>query len=296
MIIMKNHDYLRFRQLTKETKMKDKIEDIDKHYSIGRIMDSIIQGLKAKGKDINNLKPEDLTPVDEFHTRGRISTVELAGLFEFQPGIKVLDVGCGLGGSARYIARTYSCHIIGMDLIQEYMDVAAQLAELVGMSEQVSFKQGNALDLPFDSGSFDLVWTEHVQMNLKDKNKFYEEIARVLNDKGSLLFHDVFKGLGNGKPVYPVPWDEDGSISSLVSQEQAKEIMANAGFQVKKWIDKTQDSAASFKMAAGKVQKSGPPPLGLHILMGDTAKDKVINMSKNFKEERLSIVQGLAEK
>ena len=276
--------------------MKDKIEDIDKHYTMGQIMDSIIQGLKAKGKDINNLKPEDLTPVDEFHTRGRISTMELASLFEFQPGLKVLDVGCGLGGSARYIARTYSCYVVGTDLIQEYMDAATHLAKLVGMSEHVSFKQGNALDLPFDSGSFDLVWTEHVQMNLKDKNKFYNETARVLNANGSLLFHDVFQGMSMKKPYYPVPWDEDGSISSLVTQEQAKEIMAEAGFQIKKWIDKTRDSAASFKTAAGKVQKSGLPPLGLHILMGDSAKDKIINMSKNLEQQRLSIVQGLAQK
>ena len=176
------------------------------------------------------------------------------------------------------------------------MDAATHLAELVGMSEHVSFKQGNALELPFDSGSFDLVWTEHVQMNLKNKNKFYKEIARVLNSKGSLLFHDVFLGSGMRKPYYPVPWDEDGSISSLVSQEHAKNIMKNAGFQVRTWIDKTQDSAASFKIAANKVQKSGHPPLGLHILMGDTAKDKVINMSKNLEEQRISIVQGLAEK
>ncbi|QTA83774.1 SAM-dependent methyltransferase [Desulfonema limicola] len=276
--------------------MSDKIQDIDKHYSIGRIMDSIIQGLKAKGKDINNLKPEDLTPVDEFHTRGRISTMELAELFEFKPGLKVLDVGCGIGGSARYIARTFSCHVVGTDLIQEYMDAASQLAELVGMSEHVSFKQGNALELPFDSGSFDLVVTEHVQMNLKDKNKFYNEIARVLNSKGSMLFHDVFQGAGNGKPYYPVPWDEDGTISSLLTQEEAKEIIANAGFEVKKWIDKTRDSSDSFKTAAARVQKSGHPPLGLHILMGDTAKDKVVNMSKNLEEQKLSIVQGLAEK
>lgn len=271
------------------------MEAVDRHYSIGGIMDSIIKGLEAKGKDINALKPGDLASVDEFHTRGKISTIELAGLFKFKPGMKVLDVGCGLGGSARYLAEEYSCNVTGTDLSREYIDTANRLAELVGLSEHVVFKQGNALELPFDSKSFDVVWTEHVQMNLGDKNKFYSEIHRVLNPGGSLIFHDVFQGKV-GNPHYPLPWAEEDSISSIITQEDAKAVIENEGFKIIQWIDKSKDSAASFRTAADKIRKSGPPPLGLHLLMGPTAGSKVINMARNLEENRISIVQGVAVK
>ena len=112
------------------------------------------------------------------------------------PGLKVLDVGSGLGGSARYLAGEHGCRVTGIDLTKEYVDVANALAELVGMKNLVTFRQASALDLPFADGSFDVVWTQHVQMNIADKRAFYSQIARVLAPRGRLLFHDIFQGPG----------------------------------------------------------------------------------------------------
>ena len=142
---------------------------ISKHYGISGILDSILKGLEDSGKDLDSLKPEDLAPIDEFHTRGKESTIEIAELAQLQSHHNVLDVGCGLGGSARYVAQKYGCTVTGIDLTDEYIDVANKLTEFVNMSDKVSFRQASALELPFASESFDIVWTEHTQMNISNK-------------------------------------------------------------------------------------------------------------------------------
>ena len=164
---------------------------INKHYGISGILNSILDGLESSGKDLHSLEPGDLSPIDEFHTRGIESTVEIANLAQLQSHHNVLDVGCGLGGSARYIATEYGCSVVGIDLTDEYIHVANKLTEFVKLTEKVSFKQGSAIELPFPSENFDIVWTEHTQMNIPDKKKFYGEMSRVLKPNGRIVFHDV---------------------------------------------------------------------------------------------------------
>jgi MPBQ/MSBQ methyltransferase len=176
--------------------MKSAREHVDSHYGRGDILNSILRALREMGKDVAQLAPADLAPVDEFHIRGREATVELAGRASLKPGLRVLDVGCGLGGSVRYLASEHQCQVVGIDLTKEYVDVANALADLVGLKHMVEFRQGSALDMPFDDSSFDVVWTEHVQMNIANKRAFYAEIARVLAPRGRLLFHDIFQGDG----------------------------------------------------------------------------------------------------
>jgi SAM-dependent methyltransferase len=212
-----------------------------------------------------------------------------------KPGLKVLDVGSGLGGSTRYLAAEHQCRATGIDLTKEYVDVANALAELVGLKGVVEFHQGSALEMPFADGSFDVVWTEHVQMNIADKRAFYTEITRVLAPGGHLLFHDIFQGTG-GPPHYPVPWAEDNSISFLAPPETVRAILEEQGFDILDWEDKTRHSLDWFAATAEKIEQSGPPPLGTHLLMGDTARNKFKNVIQNLKEARVVVVQALAKK
>jgi len=268
--------------------------EINSHYGISGILNSILNALKSSGKDLESLKPDDLAPIDEFHTRGKVSTIEIANLASPQPHHKVLDVGCGLGGSARFVANQYDCSVVGIDLTDEYIEVAKKLTKYVNLDEKVSFKQGSALDLPFSSGSFDIVWTEHVQMNISDKKKFYGEINRVLNPKGRLVFHDIFGT--NNVPYYPTPWAEFDSMSSLCTQEEAKSIIETSNFTIGRWKDTSQQSLEFFKEMLKKTEKSASTPLGLHLLMGKTAKIKFLNQVRNLEENRISVVQGTAMK
>ncbi len=268
---------------------------INKHYGISGILNSILDGLESSGKNLHTLEPKDLSPIDEFHTRGKESTIEIASLAQLQPHHKVLDVGCGLGGSARHIANEYGCSVIGIDLTDEYIDVAKKLTEFVNLTDKVSFKQGSALELPFPSENFDIVWTEHTQMNIKDKRKFYGEMSRVLKPKGRLVFHDVFLGT-TSRPYYPTPWAEYDSLSSLCTQEEAKTAIQKSNLKVNEWRDESKLSLEFFKKMIKKIEKSGPPPLGFHLLMGKTAKTKLLNLARNLEENRTSIVLGTALK
>jgi ubiquinone/menaquinone biosynthesis C-methylase UbiE len=270
-------------------------EQVEQHYARGWILDSIIAALRKTGKDLARLRPEDLAPVDEFHVRGREATVELASRAALTPGSRVLDVGCGLGGSARYLAAELQCQVTGIDLTEEYVDVANALATLVGLGERVAFRQASALEMPFDDGTFDAVWTEHVQMNIADKHAFYREIGRVTRSKGMLLFHDIFAGKG-GPLHYPVPWAEESSLSFLAAPDEVRRTLEALGFVILDWVDTSERSLQWLVTAIEKLAVSGPPPLGTHLLMGDTARKKFENAIRNLREGRFAVYQARAEK
>lgn len=266
---------------------------VNNHYGLGGLMERIESGLHLAGRTAGSLVVDDLAPIDAFHTRGREATSELAALANLNASDQVLDVGCGLGGTARHLTDRYQCRVVGVDLTDEYITVGTQLTERVGLRERVELRQGNALALPCEDDQFDIVWTEHVQMNIADKKCFYAEIARVLKPGGRLLFHDVFRG-GEDPPVYPTPWAEDESLSSLVTGTEARTLMEQVGLKPVQWIDKVAESIDFFKQTLARVKESGPPPLGIHLLMGDNAREKLQNYLCNLSEDRVCVVIGLA--
>ena len=268
---------------------------VDRHYGFGDIMEKILIGLQQAGKDINALSVDDLAPIDEFHTRGREATLELATLAQIKASDRVLDVGCGLGGTARHLADQYQCKVLGIDLTEEYIAVGKDLTERVGLSDRVSLQQGSALAIPHADNSFDIGWTEHVQMNIADKHRFYAEIARVLKPGGRLVFHDIFRGIGDA-PLYPVPWAEDASISALATEQEAQSAIAEAGLEIDQWIEKNQQSMAFFEQVFARIKADGPPPIGIHLLMGDNAKQKLQNYLSNLGDKRVSVLMGVAHK
>jgi ubiquinone/menaquinone biosynthesis C-methylase UbiE len=268
---------------------------VDGHYAVGGIQDRILRTLKTLGKDIGNLTASDLSPIDEFHIRGREATQELAERTELGPGLNVLDVGCGLGGSVRHLAVEHQCHVTGIDLTEEYIKTAVALSRLVGLEKQVEFHTCSALKMPFGDAAFDVVWTEHAQMNIEDKAGLYGEIARVLKPGGRLVFHDIFQGPG-GEPHFPVPWAEDRSISFLISPDSARDVLEKIGLEIRNWEDKSAHSLAWFETAAEKLKSSGPPSLGTHLLMGETAKDKFVNVVRNLRDERIAVLQAVLVK
>jgi ubiquinone/menaquinone biosynthesis C-methylase UbiE len=268
---------------------------VEKHYGSGGLMEKIVAGLNLAGKDVKSLTIDDLAPIDEFHTRGRKSTHEVAELANLKASDLVLDVGCGLGGTARYLAERYKCIVTGIDLTEEYISVGRKLTELVGLSDRVELLHGSALEIPLEDESFDIVWTEHVQMNIADKKRFYSEIKRLLKPGGRLLFHDIFRGPGD-PPFYPVPWAEDESTSALVTGTEARSIIEQVGLDIDQWLVKVQESIDFFNKMSAQIKANGSPPMGIHLLMGDNAKDKLQNYARNLSEDRVSVALGMAHK
>lgn len=265
---------------------------VSEHYEKGGLFDRILRGLEAIGKDTENLSVGDLAAVDEFHIRGRESTVELAAMAELVSGMRVLDVGCGIGGSARFLASEYGARVSGIDLTPEFVNVGRQLNDLIGVGDEIDLQVASALELPFEDEVFDMVWTEHVQMNIEDKTRFYGELWRVLKPGGKLVFHDIFAGRGGGVE-FPVPWAGDESISFLGESEAVREMLLAMGFEVLAWVDKTAESSDWFLAMLKRIDERGMSPLGLHLVLGPDAREKFGNLQRNLGENRIQVVQAV---
>jgi len=269
------------------------------HYTRGDLARRILDRLSAAGKDLDALTLKDLAPVDEFHVRGRLATAELAELARIGAEESVLDVGCGIGGPSRFLAATRGCRVSGIDLTAEYCEVAAMLAARTGLAERVVYRQGDALALPFAEASFDVVWTQHVQMNIPDKPQFYGEMFRVLRPGGRLAFYDILEGPG-GPVHFPVPWARTPDISSLIAPETLRALLQETGFAIAEWRDVTAPAVAWFQesraKAAADAAGEGPPLIGLHILVGEAWRELAANMLRNVEEQRVVLVQAVAHK
>ncbi len=268
---------------------------VTRQYEIHDLWQKIEAGLKAAGKDLNSLTLDDLAPIDEFHTRGRAATRELADMANLKPSDLVLDVGCGLGGTARYLAEHYKCCVKGIDLTEAYITAGKKLNASTRLNDRVEFVCGSALDLPYENEWFDVVLTQHVQMNIIDKRRFYDEIERVLQPGGRFIFHDVFC-TGSAPPLFPVPWAEDESVSAMVTEDQARAAIESAGLKVDQWTGKAQESVKFFERVISRIEARGHPPLGIHLILGDNAEDKLRNHARNLSENRLTVVVGSARK
>ena len=267
---------------------------VSDHYTIGDLSERIFATLAAAGADVDNMTIDDLAPVDGFHIRGREATKELLEWARIVADEHVLDAGCGIGGTSRYLADATGCSVTGVDLTGEYIDVARLLSERVGLAEGVSFRQGSVLELPFDDAAFDVAWTEHVQMNIADKAGFYGELFRVLRPGGRLAFHDIFAG-PEGEEYLPVPWAEKVSISHLIPIEALRGVLGAAGFSQLVWEDKTAASSEFFVKRFAEEQEDGAPAIDLHVLM-NKAEIKFRNLLRNLQEGRICVVQAVMTK
>ena len=271
-------------------------ENIQGHYERQGLEQVILDALTAAGKDIQHLKLEDLAPVDEFHIRGREATRELASQINLDANHKVLDVGSGIGGASRYLASAYGCQVTGLDLTEEYCRVAQSLADRLGLAASVTYRQGSALDMPFEDHSFDVVWTQHAVMNIPDKPKLYAEIARVLKPEGHFAMYDVLAG-PISPVIYPVPWATDESISALSTPEELRQLLQASGLKILNWRDTSELGREWFKEVATKLQQQGgSPALGLHVLMGPDFRSMAQNQVRNLLEQRIVLIECVAQK
>lgn len=270
-------------------------EAIQTHYTRSDLANAILAVLEKTGKDVNRLTPEDLAPVDEFHIRGRAATLELARAAGLDSTRRVLDVGSGVGGTSRCLATEFGCRVTGIDLTDEYCRAAAILSAKIGLAELVDYRQGDATNLPFDDGSFDVVWTEHVAMNIPDKPRLYREMHRVLKPGGTLAIYDILAG-PSGPVLFPVPWARTPDTSFLVRPDELRKLLEEAGFTVSVWSDTTDAARAWFVSLDEKIRKEGLPPLGFHVLLGADFQVMAQNQRRNLEEGRIVLAQVIAKR
>lgn len=270
-------------------------EAIQSHYSRLDLGDVILAALEKAGKNLNHLTPEDLEPIDQFHIRGWTATLELARTAGLDASMRVLDVGSGVGGTSRCLAKEFGCRITGIDLTDEYCRAAAMLTAKTGLAHLVDYRQGDAANLPFDDGVFDIVWTEHMAMNIPDKTQLYKEMHRVLKPGGTLAIYDVLAG-PYGPVLFPVPWARTPDVSFLVSPDELRKLLQETGFTITNWSDTTEAARVWFVNLAEKIRREGFPSLGFHLLLGADFKAMAQNQGRNLQEGRIVLAQIVAKK
>jgi SAM-dependent methyltransferase len=252
---------------------------------------SVLSTIAPEGR---TLSFSQLAPLDQFHTRGILATQELAAAARLESSSRVLDLGCGIGGPARYLAATFGCTVTGIDLSHGFIDAATYLTARCALSDRVTFQVGDAVHLPFEDSAFDAVFLQHVAMNVEDRGALYAEVQRVLTRGGRFATYDVV--LRYGDVVYPVPWAHDASTSFLISEGETRAALEKAGFQAGFWRDDSQTAVDWFETTM-----SGPPPgwtkpgsrLNLGVVLGLDFQAMTANLARNIREKRLGVLSAV---
>jgi sarcosine/dimethylglycine N-methyltransferase len=270
--------------------MIDVLEDVRDHYRATGLTERLKTALTALGPQDQQLTPQQLAAVDQFHTRGLEATAELAKLAKIAPGMSVLDVGAGLGGPARFLAATCGCRVTGVDLSEPFVEAARYLTERTGQNGQVLFETASALELPFADGRFDVVLLQHVAMNISERARLYREVRRVLPSGGTFATFDIV--LVSGEPHYPVPWARTPATSFLLTAAATREAIEGAGFRTLAWRDDTEVGKVWF----AELRAAGPPPSpNLGVVMGPDILQLSANLGRNLMEGRLGVLTAVLE-
>ena len=268
---------------------------VEQHYASEGITARVLAALRhVHGPDVP-ITPDTLAPIDHFHGKGAIATEELVAALQPKASDHLLDIGCGIGGPARWIAAKYRCRVTGVDLTAEFCEAARELNGLCGLADRVQVLHGSALSLPLPDNSFDRAYSQAALMNVSDKRGVFCEAFRVLRPGGLLALS--LAGAGSaGDPRYPLPWATTPDISFLATPDEIRGDLLAAGFQIVLLHDTAAAVAASLAPVLKQLETEGLPPLSSHVVMGENEKEWRINAMRSLVEGRTAMIEALARK
>lgn len=269
---------------------------VAEHYTRGNLLDLLRAGVEKLGKTTATVTVDDLAPVDEFHIGGRQATRAFLDQLSLAASHDVLDIGCGIGGASRFAATAYGCRLTGIDLTDEYVQTGNALCGWVGLQDRVKLVQGNVLATTLRDAAFDRAFMLHVGMNIIDKAALAREVWRVLKPGGRFGIYDVMR-ISDEPLIFPVPWASVAQGSAVATPDEYRRALADAGFEVVGERNRSEFALEFFeRLKAQSAGSGGPPPLGLHLLMGPNAATKVRNMIENIAHGRIAPVELIVRK
>jgi sarcosine/dimethylglycine N-methyltransferase len=265
------------------------MSSIESHYSANDIEERIVAGLRAAGLDPDQrLTPEELAALDHFHTGGLQASRELLEMAQIGSSDRVLDIGAGLGGCARFIAVECGCTVDCIEMSNDYCVGTVLLNRITGLEEQITVKQGSALDLPYPDSSFDVVWMQNVGMNIEDKQTLYHQIARVLKPGGRFAFQEVAAG---PRPIsyFPLPWASDPTHNFVLTGDEMQSILGGFGLAVEIFEDVSDSQFSTNKINSTPASQG---QLGLAVYV-DNLGEKAGNAKRCLEEGQVRYVRGV---
>jgi MPBQ/MSBQ methyltransferase len=274
--------------------MKRLFDTVNATYGSVRLADRLLESLQEVGYDLGRLSAADLITFDELHVMGRRATVALGRLAGLTDAMRVIDIGSGLGGSARTLAAEFGCQVTGLDLSAEFVEAARVLSERVGLAERVDFRHGDALNLPFEEHQFDAAFMIHVTMNIADKKSLFAEAARVVKPGGKLALWEIFETTAP-ELTYPVPWAADESFSFLIPMAEMIALVEVAGFKPLRVDDATGEAAewVRARLAPKRDRRPRLPRPNLDLVL-DNFRLKRANLSKSLLKGAVGVLRVVA--
>ena len=260
---------------------------ITEHWTHGSLAEAIMAALEKAGVLTSSLTVDDLEPMDHLHGGGAEATRDLLARLSPGPGRHILDIGS--------LASEYGCRVTGIDLTQEFCDVAVMLTEKTGLDDRVSFRQANALDLPFDDACFDGAYSQNVSMNISDKAAFYGEACRILKPGGLFVAAEVAEG-PDGPPFFPVPWALTPENSHLSKVDEISHLLAAAGFRDIEIIDQTAAMMDIHQRTRARIAAEGEPVLSPKVVIGEDADERLKNSVRSVVEKRIIPLEVVCRK
>ncbi|MDA0831021.1 MAG: class I SAM-dependent methyltransferase [Burkholderiales bacterium] len=270
---------------------------VNEHYGTKGLLDRILTAARDAGIVLHDARSDDFSPVSEFHIGGRRATIDLAKMAQLCAGDKVLDIGSGLGGPARTLVEQFDVRVEGIDLTHEFCVVANELTRMTGLSNQAKFFQGDALSLPRDPNTYDVVWTQQSCMNIEDKRQMLSEVCRVLKPGGTYVFQEVLAGNQDSPLKLPVPWAGKVDMSFLWSPDAIRNSILRMGLVEAIWKNATNQYMEEYRILAARTGDSVQPPImGVHLMLGKQAGIMRKNVVENLSQGLISIYQGVFKK
>lgn len=270
-------------------------QSIEAHYGRNPA-ERLTSAILARFNGDRPIDARDLAAVDQLHSRGAIATRVLARLAQIRAGERVLDVGCGIGGPARLLAAEFGARVVGVDLTDSFCEAARLLSTRCGLDQRVEFFRANALALPLADASVDVVWTQHVAMNIADKPALSHELWRVLRTGGRLALHEILAEDGSDLH-FPVPWAASASDSFLETADALRARLLPR-FDLMAWQDATAETLSWAHETQAKrraLSKDSPPPVPA-MIFGPEFERMADNLLRNLEERRIRVVEAVFRK